>query len=224
MPIYLNKNLNAVATYQVDAAGNIVGGTGTASDQVQGTSAAQTAETGNPVKVGGVYAGASPGLAVGQVGNFQLDSFGSLKTALYHQDSNVPLTTTTASDGGSNNVFALTTYAACRVWNGNTWDRQRGDLTGVWTHAPQNTVSTALSGTIATAGATSTVAFVNTARQEVINPSTGTLWASWGTPAVNGAGSFQIAPGGSFSTDRTTGTLTLLSTAATQPFTVNRYS
>ena len=87
-----------------------------------------------------------------------------------------------------------------------------------------NTVSSALSGTISASGGTATVPFVNTARQEVLNPSTATLWASWGTPAVNGAGSFPIAPGGTFSTDRTAGTLTLLSTAATQSFTVNRYS
>lgn len=99
-----------------------------------------------------------------------------------------------------------------------------GDATGTWVHAPANTVSTALSNTIAASGGTATLAFTNTSRQEVINPSTSTLWASWGTPAVNGAGSFPIAPGGSFSTDRTTGTLTLLSTVATQPFTVNRYS
>jgi len=90
--------------------------------------------------------------------------------------------------------------------------------------APANAVSSALSGTIATSGGTAAIPFVNTARQEVLNSSTATLWASWGTPAVNGAGSFPIAPGGAFATDRTAGTLTLLSTAATQPYTVNRYS
>jgi len=90
--------------------------------------------------------------------------------------------------------------------------------------APANAASSALSGTIAASGGTQAVAFINTARQEVINPSAATLWASWGTPAVNGAGSFPIAPGGTFSTDRTAGTLTLLSTAASQPYTINRYS
>lgn len=90
--------------------------------------------------------------------------------------------------------------------------------------AAANAVSTSLSGTIPLTGNTVTVAFINTARQEVINPSAATLWASWGTPAVNGAGSFPIAAGGAFSTDRTAGTLRLLSTVDTQPYTVNRYS
>lgn len=82
-----------------------------------------------------------------------------------------------------------------------------------------------LSGTIGSSGGTASIPFVSTARQEVINPSTSTLWARWNAvPAVNGAGSFPIAPGGSFSTAGTTGTLQLLSTAASQPFTVTRYS
>lgn len=86
-------------------------------------------------------------------------------------------------------------------------------------------VDSSLSNTIATSGATVSIPFVATARQEVINPSASTLWARWGgVPAVNGAGSFPIAPGGSFSADRTNGTLQLLSTAAGHAFTVNRYS
>lgn len=97
-----------------------------------------------------------------------------------------------------------------------------GELATVGTVA--NTVSNSLSGTIVTSGGTQTIPFIANARQEVINSSTGTLWASWGTVAVNGAGSFPIAPAGSFTTDRTTGTLTLLSTAANQPYTVNRYT
>ncbi len=86
------------------------------------------------------------------------------------------------------------------------------------------TASSALSGTIAASGGTAAIPFITTARQEVINPSTATLWASWGTPSVNGAGSFPIAAGGSFSVNHVAGTLTLLSTAATQTYTVNRYS
>lgn len=85
--------------------------------------------------------------------------------------------------------------------------------------------SSSFSGTIATSGGTAQIAITNTTRSEVLNPSSGTLWASWGAPAVNGAGSFPILAGGSYGPpDRTAGTLTLLSTAANQPYTVNRFS
>lgn len=82
------------------------------------------------------------------------------------------------------------------------------------------------SGTIAASGGTANVTFVNTARQEVLNPSTGTLWARWGgVPAVNGAGSFPIAAGGSYAPGfGVAGTLQLLSTAASQTYTVNRFA
>lgn len=80
------------------------------------------------------------------------------------------------------------------------------------------------SSTIATSGATATIAFSATSRVEILNPSTATLWASWGTPAVNGAGSFPINPGGSYAPGfGVVGTLTLLSTAANQPYTANRF-
>jgi len=93
------------------------------------------------------------------------------------------------------------------------------------TTAATTVAASTLSGTITASGGTVPIAVTNTTRTEVINPSTATLWASWGTPAVNGAGSFQINAGGSYSPpDRTAGTLTLLSTAAAQPYTVNRFS
>ncbi|MGA1798683.1 hypothetical protein VH567_07870 [Sphingomonas sp. 4RDLI-65] len=140
-------------------------------------------------------------------------------------------TATGIADGASNFITIPRTPAGAGIntlnfplyFNGTGWDRQRGDITGTWTHAPASAASNALSGTITTSGATAAVAFINTARQEIINPSASTLWASWGAPAVNGAGSFPIAPGGSFSADRTAGTLTVLSTVAAQPYTVHRY-
>lgn len=81
------------------------------------------------------------------------------------------------------------------------------------------------SGSIATSGGTATITFSSPTRVEILNPSTATLWASWGTPAVNGAGSFPINPGGSYAPGYgVVGTLTLLSTAANQPYTANRFA
>jgi hypothetical protein len=87
-------------------------------------------------------------------------------------------------------------------------------------------VTTTQSGTIAASGGTAAVTFTTTSRQEVINASTGTLWAAWGAaPTVNGAGSFPINAGGSYAPGQGIGgTLQLLSTAASQAYTVNRFA
>jgi len=91
--------------------------------------------------------------------------------------------------------------------------------------ATTSVASSSVSGSIAASGSTAAVQITNTTRSEIINPSAATLWASWGTPAINGVGSFPIVAGGSYNPpDRTAGTLTLLSTAANQPYTVNRFS
>lgn len=90
--------------------------------------------------------------------------------------------------------------------------------------APTTSAPVRQGGTIATSGGTAAVAFVSTADTEIVNPSTATLWGSWATPAVNGADSYPIAPGGSYRPpNRVAGTFTLLSTIATQTYTVTRF-
>ncbi|RYF12949.1 MAG: hypothetical protein EOO77_16595 [Oxalobacteraceae bacterium] len=93
--------------------------------------------------------------------------------------------------------------------------------------APLNgatTVDTTSSGTIATTGTVVTVTFTGT-RQEIINASTAPFWCRWNaTPAVNGAGSFPINPGGAFDVPRVNGVLMVMSTINAQTYTVNRYS
>ncbi|UZK69574.1 hypothetical protein OKW76_00345 [Sphingomonas sp. S1-29] len=163
---------------------------------------------------------------------YSVDSAGNptnASTKLVDNTGATPLITSNypAVDGwiGGTVSPVLATGSFGMAFNGTTWDRVRGDTSGAWTHAPQNTVSGALSGTIATTGGTASIPFINTARQEVHNPSSAILWASWaGAPTPNGAGSFQIAAGASYSTDRTTGTLQLLSTADAQSYTVHRFS
>jgi hypothetical protein len=113
----------------------------------------------------------------------------------------------------------------CLVWNGTAYVNcgGGGDASGAWYHTPPSAVTTN-GGTIATSGTTVTLTFTSDSDYEVMNPSTATLWASWGTPAVNGANSFPILTGGSYRPpSRVAGTLRLLSTAATQNYTFNRF-
>lgn len=100
------------------------------------------------------------------------------------------------------------------------------DAAGNITSTGALAVTTTQSGTIAASGGTASVTFTTTSRQEVINASTGTLWAAWGAaPTVNGAGSFPINAGGSYGPGHGIGgTLQLLSTAASQTYTVNRFA
>lgn len=279
MPIFLNKNLNAIPVYNVDADGNIVsgGGSGGAAGKTQlvdaagnpvsvqtannaafgvderaiatrginyvydggafhlqkgdslgtrihGTIPAGAADDGaNPVKMGGVYNPAGRLIASGQRSDVQMGAYGSMKMQLMVPDGQTPINATSNDADATNGANALSTSSFNRVWNGSAWDRQRGDVTGTWVHAPASSVAN-LSGTIAASGGTAEVIFANTAKQEIINPSTSVLWARWGgNPTVNGAGSFPIAPGGTYSVDRVGGTIVLLSTAANQPYTVYRF-
>lgn len=199
---------------------------GVTADRLRSASAA-SGSLGSGLQGAGIlgrYNASLPTFTDGQFGTLAMSPKGALQVMQVDSGGTPVQLTDQGSDGLPSNLVAAFSSTFGRVFNGTTWDRARGDVTGTWVHAPQNTVSSALSGTIAASGAIVAIPFVATSRQEVINPSTAAIWASWGTPGVNGAGSFQISPGGSFSTDRTSGTLTLLSTTTTQPYTVNRYS
>lgn len=231
-PIALS-NGDVLRDMQVDSAGRLLvstaGGAQTAASSQSVTPASDSAPfpvagpmannslaTGNPVLIAG-----SDGSNLRTV---MTNSVGALRLGISSGSSTVTGNTLNA-DGLATTLIGIDTRAFLHYYNGTTLDRGRGDATGMWTHAPASAASSALSGTISTSGGTAPITMTNTTRSEIINPSTGTLWASWGTPAVNGAGSFPINAGGTYSPpDRAAGTLTLLSTAATQPYTVNRFS
>ena len=202
--------------------------TDTAPFPVVGNISSGAADSGGPVKIGGRADSAVPAAAAsGQRVNAWYGLNGQIAAMLVDGGGSQLAYGTASADGGTANRITMPVYAYGVVYNPTTtaWDRARGDSTGSWVHNPTTTASPALSGTIAASGATSAIIMTNTTRTEVINPSTGTLWASWGTPAVNSAGSFPITAGSSYSPpDRAAGTLTLLSTAANQPYTVNRFS
>lgn len=91
-----------------------------------GNVASAAADSGNPVKIGGVYNSTSPSLTTGQRGDLQLDVKGHVKAQLFdNNDSATALGTNHApSDGYSN---SLAQAASVIVWphlyNGTTWDR-----------------------------------------------------------------------------------------------------
>jgi hypothetical protein len=110
--------------------------TGAASDatltggslQAQGNVAAGSADSGNPLKVGGKYNAAMPTLTDGQRGDLQLGSRGALKVELTGYDSSGGIPTPTLADALANSA-GLAVHNMATLFNGTTWDRWRGDLT-----------------------------------------------------------------------------------------------
>ena len=114
----------------------IVGSDGSGTGQVQGTTASGVATAGNPIKGAGTYNSTAITLTNGQLGELQLSSDGSLRTLAMASSA-------TAADATANT--SLTTFSqmsaqpgssprplvnANHVFNGTSWDRQRGDTNG----------------------------------------------------------------------------------------------
>lgn len=105
---------------------------------VGGNVAAGVADAGNPVKVGGFYTNAPVAAAVGSRTNLLTGPYGVLAVA--SGNSSV------ATDGFSNtlafglglndNLGSRLSTAAGYVFNGATWDRQRGTTLGAYTIGP----------------------------------------------------------------------------------------
>jgi len=106
--------------------------TPTGTQDVQGNVASGASDSGNPVKIGGVYNTTAPTLTNGQRGDLQLNTRGGLKTSLYVNDAQTAIS---AESDDSDNVAVSATTNNLSVVNRNTvfdgtaWDRMRGDST-----------------------------------------------------------------------------------------------
>lgn len=110
-----------------------VDGTITASN-VSGDVAAGAADSGNPVKVGGKINTTMPTYSDGQRGELQIGTRGSLKTALFVNNSSLPIDTKADNSDDvavSGNADKLSVVSRNTVFDGTTWDRMPGDSTGV---------------------------------------------------------------------------------------------
>lgn len=123
-----NASMNTLVTgerapLQCDSAGNlkIVGPSGTTANQVQGNVASAATDSGNPVKVGGVYMTTPTTLTNGQRGNMQLNAEGAVRIA----GSTVALTraiSTTVATIADQNGASRPLAAASMLHNGTTLD------------------------------------------------------------------------------------------------------
>lgn len=91
---------------------------------IGGSSASGAADSGNPVKVGGVYNSSLPTFTTGQRGDLQIGSRGSLHVEIWGNDAASAVATSTAGDGASNAGTAMYMIGRNSNYNGSTWDRQ----------------------------------------------------------------------------------------------------
>jgi len=114
--------------YVLSVSSSGTGGTGTSAQAVQGSSASGATDSGNGVKVSGVYLSPLPTFTSGQRGDLQIGTRGSLNVTLFTADSNVSVAF------GVNNADGVAVSAATNnlsvmsrntTFNGTSWDRQR---------------------------------------------------------------------------------------------------
>lgn len=124
-PAYVNNTPNPLS---MDLSGQLR----TVSSQggnyvVVGNVASGAADSGQPVKVGGVFNAVLPTFANGQRGDLQIDSRGELLVAISNLGT-VANIRGAGADGMSNTEGGLVTYNRGNVFNGTTWDRQLGSI------------------------------------------------------------------------------------------------
>lgn len=113
---------------QTDVNGNLkvaVSSTGTTTQQVVGNVANAATDSGNPVKVGGIYNTAPGTLTNGQRGDLQLGNTGSAKSQLMRADSNTAITSfaNLGSDAITTSQVTLGQSTFSFKFNGASWDR-----------------------------------------------------------------------------------------------------
>lgn len=102
--------------------------TGATAGQTQGNVAAGATDTGNPVKIGGVFNTTIPTYTNGQRSDIQTDNRGSVRiaiadTATGGTSPSLATVRTPTTDGVAANT-GVTTYTQTMLFNGTTWDRQ----------------------------------------------------------------------------------------------------
>lgn len=132
------------------------GGTGTGAQQVQGTSAAGTADDGsNPVKVGAVFMNTLPVYTNGQRGNLQMDASGNLRSTIVAGQVTTSRAGLSSSVGlpvqGNSPTVANLLGTQNYLWNGTTNDGAT-DIVGAIAAGTGNTAVDLAPTSAATAG------------------------------------------------------------------------
>jgi hypothetical protein len=169
------------------------GGTG-GSNQVEGNSASGAADTGNPVKIGGLVNTTTPTAATtGQRDDFWSTAYGALEVAgITVSGADGIANNVLRSISGQNTVAVGPLFIANSHFNGTTWDRMRGDTTG--TYMVQKGTASLATGQIS-AGTTSTLIAAARAGRSKITLAVGAANAcAFGNTGVTTTTGFPLQP------------------------------
>lgn len=111
---------------------------------VGGAVASGATDTGNPVKIGGVYNSTKPTLTNGQRGDAQLTTRGMIGVTLFAEDSVQAFGSSSINgDGVSASGIGIVSSTYNRIFNGTTYDRVRSnvDATGLASAARTTTTN-----------------------------------------------------------------------------------
>ncbi|MCS3451057.1 MULTISPECIES: hypothetical protein [Bradyrhizobium] len=160
--------------------------------QIQGNIAGGTADSGNPVKIGGVFNSTMPTLAAGQRGDLQLSNFGGILAATSSTgadaSTNVGAALNVGTGGSSNTSGAL--FNKGFMFNGTTWDRQRS-INGA-AAAGTGTAAVAIAPTSAAVGGITPVVTSAAANNLVLKAGAGNLYSAYATNLTATAGFLVI--------------------------------
>lgn len=181
-----------------------------------------------PSIAGGEYSSALPALTNGQTDALQLTSGGALVAAVSGMPfsgidalSNANLIYPVSGGTGGNQTTQRTgLVVAPSVFNGSTWDRQRGDTVSMYSrNAPRTKNSSAL----VAASTTSQQAFAaNTLRTRLLiqnQDAAINIFVNLGAAATAGGGSLRIGPGGSLDLTGTSETVNIIAQSGTPAIT-----
>lgn len=202
----------------------VASGGGADAGQVQGNVASGATDSGNPVSVAGTYQTTAPTFTSGQRTVLLTNSAGSLVTTFGGRTttatdglSNANIVFPVSSTGGASQDTPRTAFAVSGyVFNGASWDRERGDAVSAFSRpAPRPKSASAV-----TAGSTTSQQLfaANTTRSRVLiqnQDAAINVFVNVGATAVAGAGNLRIAPGGTLELTGTSEAVNLIAASGT---------
>jgi hypothetical protein len=107
--------------------GTVTANAGTGTRVVTGDVAGGGADSGSPVKVGGVFNSTLPTYTTGQRAELQIDSRGAARMVIGAPASTAHVAAFTPQDAAGNSTTSLAAVTFTQLYNGTSWDRFRNN-------------------------------------------------------------------------------------------------
>jgi len=153
---------------------------------VGGNVASGATDSGNPIKIGGIYNTTVPTLTNGQRGDLQIGSRGSLAVQLMGSNLATAVNFYVAQADGTSGVNALGVSNFNYIFNGTNYDRSRSINGAV--AAGTGTAAVAMAPTSASAGGISAVVSPSAEGTRVLKAGAGNLYSAYATNLTATAG------------------------------------